>query len=189
MKLEQYTRRYSVVVKGIERDRNENFENLKEEVLKLIDANESKTSFQDVDKFHRNGRRKGSEQDVIIRFKSHSAKEDFYKKRKTIKIRGVKVQPSLSLEKKKMLEAAKEQVNDYFGENGVAHLYANPPDFVLADVHGNLLLKFKAATKDGLFIRFDSLPSLHDIIKKYNENEDFHHEAVIDFDREMGAFD
>ena len=65
--LEQYTRRYSVVISGIDRTHNENHASLKEEVTKLLGDARSTSSIEDVDKFHRNGPRMGREQDIIIR--------------------------------------------------------------------------------------------------------------------------
>ena len=163
--LEQYTRRYSVIVKGIEWRANEVRDGkLQEDVEGLIDQCESSTTMADVDKYHRNGPRKENKQDLIIRFKSHSAKENFYKARKTIQRRGVKVQPSLSSETKELLEEARETILHY-GEDYMQ----NPPAFVMADVHGNLWVKFTAETKDDrLFYKFDSIEKLRGIIEFHN---------------------
>ena len=118
----------------------------------------------DVDKYHRNGPRKDDRQDLMIRFKSHSAKESFYKSRKTIQRPGIKVQPSLSTETKELLEEAREAILDY-GEDYVP----NPPAFVMADVHGMLWVKFREETKDDkLFHKFDSIQKLRDIIEFHN---------------------
>ena len=73
--LEQYTRRPSIIIKGIETKPNEN---LKEEVTKLINECDSDVTMNDVDKFHRSGERVGNKQELIVRFKSHSAKEEFF---------------------------------------------------------------------------------------------------------------
>ena len=85
-RLQQYTRRYSVVVSGIEKKRGEKFEDLKKEIEGLVEKVQSSTTMEDVDKFHRNGPNRDGEQEVIVRFKSHSAKEAFYRKRKLNKI-------------------------------------------------------------------------------------------------------
>ena len=162
--LEQYTRRYSVIIKGIEKgEKKESHDTLKNEVQKLIDNCDSPTSFQDVDKFHRNGPRSGKDQDIIIRFKSHTAKEQFYKKRKTINTKGIKVQPSLCGERKKLLAEASDLMKDYPVDS-----LSNPPEFAHANVHGNLLVKFRDETDDGLFIRFDSLEELREAIQRHN---------------------
>ncbi len=167
--LEQYTRRYSVVVKGIEYERNEKYDSLKEQVIKIIEQANSQTTFDDVDKFHRNGPRNGTKQDMIIRFKSHSAKENFYNKRKTIKLERVKVQPSLSPETKKLLSEANDFIDTF---KSAPDAYHNCPDFVFADIHGNLLVKMAERTDDGMFFRFDSLEHLSKIIQTENCDND-----------------
>ena len=163
--LEQYTIRYSVIVKGLERAPGyEQHDSLVEEVEKIVESSNS-VPFTEVDKLHRNGPRKENVQDVIVRFKSHSAKEAFYKKRKELPNKNIKIQPSLSPDRKKLLETAREQLEAYHSE---AESYSNPPHFLLPDEHGNLLLKFRKKTKDGLFLRFNSLQEMHALISKYN---------------------
>ena len=177
--LEQYTRRYSVTVKGLERPPGyERPESLTEEVKKIVESSNS-VPFTEVDKFHRNGRRTDKERDIIIRFKSHSAKELFYKSRKTITNKKLKVQPSLSPERKRLLEASREMLEAYHSD---CDEYPNPPHFVLPDEHGNLLLKMKKKTKHGLFLRFDSLQELHTLISKHNSyiDADFAYEEEME---------
>ena len=164
--LEQYTRRYSVIIKGIDKEKNEKYDGLKEKIKTLIGECESSTTFDEVDKFHRNGRREGNEQDVIIRFKSHSAKEAFYKKRKSIQNEKIKIQPSLSPSTKQQLEEAKELITHYQTD-----ALRNPPHFVMADMHGQLLLKMTHETKDGIFFRFESPEQLIAVISKCNSNK------------------
>ncbi len=166
--LEQYTRRYSVIVKGIPYERNEKYDVLKEQVMKVIEQANSETTFEDVDKFHRNGTRDGMYQDVIVRFKSHSAKENFYNKRKTIQLERIKIQPSLSSDRKKLLGAANDFVQSFKSAPGA---YVNCPDFAFADVHGNLLVKMSNRTDNGLFFKFDSLDQLTKIIQLNNHSE------------------
>ena len=170
--LEQYTRRYSVIIKGIDKEYNEKPEDLKKKIQAIMDECESSTTFDEVDKLHRNGKREGKTQDVIVRFKSHSAKETFYKKRKTIG-NNIKVQPSLSPASKQQLEEAKELIKTY-----QVDAIDNPPHFVMADMHGNLQVKMTKETKDGLFFRFDSPDQLRSLISKCNANE----EADVLFD-------
>ena len=68
----------------------------------------------DVDKFHRNGRtfNEGKDQELLIRFKTHSAKEAFYRGRKTLPParRGIKIRPSLSRKQQKLLKEAESLV-------------------------------------------------------------------------------
>ena len=160
---------------------------LAEEVRKIIESSNA-VPFTEVDKFHRNGRREDNEQDVIIRFKSHAAKESFYNSRKNLPNKNLKIQPSLSPERKKFLEKAREELKTYHG-NAEAEPYSNPPHFVLPDQHGNLLLKFHHKTKDGLFLRFNSLQELHGLIYKYNtraETETAYREEIGRIERGDG---
>ena len=107
-----------------------------------------------------------------MRFKSHSAKEAFYKKRKTIG-NDIKVQPSLSPATKQQLEEAKEIIKAF-----QVDAVENPPDFVMVDMHGNLQVKMKKESKDGLFFRFESPDQLCSIVSKCNANK----EADVLFD-------
>ena len=92
-------------------------------------------------------------------------KESFYKSRKNLANKKLKIQPSLSPERKKLLEQARGDLEAYHGDE---ESYANPPHFILPDQHGNLLLKFQHKTKDGLFLRFNTLQELHGLIIKHN---------------------
>ena len=114
-----------------------------------------------------------NKQDLIIRFKSHYAKEQFYNNRKNIAPnKKVKIQASLSPERKKLLDAAREQVSAYEDPTSEeADQNQNLPHFVLADVHGNLLVKMKKRTPRGLFHKFNSLLELHGIINKFNTSD------------------
>ena len=47
----------------------------------------------------------------------------------------------------------------------------NPPNFVIADMHGQLLLKLMHETEDGIYFRFESPEQLIGIISKYNCNK------------------
>ena len=178
--LEQYTRRYSVVVKGIEYRVNEMREGkLEDDIRNLLRESNSTTTFEDIDKFHRNGPRFENKQDILIRFKSHSAKENFYRERKSIKRRGVKVQPSLSSETRSLLDDAKEVIESY---EDCALI--NPPDFVMADLHGNLLIKFKDQTKDNQsFYKFDTLDKLRALIDLHNTDDTVLDDRDEDFNR------
>ena len=166
--LEQYTRRYSVIVSGIPRKPNESKESLRDEVNSLLQEAGSPTKLSDVDKFHRNGPRQGAEQDIIVRFKSHEAKEAFYKQRKKIVSRQVWVKPSLSNHNYNLLREAKEHVKTYD-----AQTYVNPPEFVFANVHGILQVKLAKETNDGtMFYQFDSIQKLYEILNKADQQAD-----------------
>lgn len=189
--LEQYTRRYSLIVRGVPYENREKFSSLKETVNKIVENCNSETTVDDIDKFHRNGPREGGNQDIIIRFKSHSAKEAVYKNRKSIQEPArIKIQPSLSSERKKVLNSANDAIN-FIKKNGGA----NCPDFALPDVHGNLLVKFSKPTTAGLFLRFDSLQQLLLLIQKHNRGdaessyEELMRSRELDDGMSLGLFD
>ena len=209
--LEQRSRRYCVNIKGVKVEPNEN---LVEKVHNLVGECDSAVTLNDIDKFHRDGEKNGDKQDIILRFKSHSAKEAFYKARATIprvQERKIKVQPSLSAERKKLLSEASELISSYQKrpdrpDHPVHHgpndqpdrpdqpdhpkAYPNPPHFALADVHGNLMVKLSSRTKDGLFFHFDSIEQLSQIIYKYNAVEPVEMaDAISEFDKEMDKYD
>ena len=74
------------------------------------------------------------------------------------------MQPSLSPESRSLLEKAKEELESYNDVN-----LANPPDFVMADLHGNLWVKFQYETHEkSIFYRFDSLEKLCGLIDLFN---------------------
>lgn len=162
-KLEQYTRRYSVVVRGIPRpQQRETSESLRTEVDQLVVAAGGDVTPNDIDKCHRNGPRKDDQQEVIIRFRSHTAKETFYRNRK--KIQNVKVQPSLTPENKSLLEEARNVVEEEIHKES----FRNPPEFVYANIHGNLEVKMREPTRGSMFHRFSSLVNLYEIFYKCN---------------------
>ena len=166
--LQQYTRRYSTVVAGIDKVDNETNDSLKKEVEAILAETNSATSMNDVDKFHRVGPLRDKAQDIIIRFKSHTAKEVFYLNRKQIKKRGVKVRPSLAPARRELLEEAINVLKDY--ETGDYQL-SNMPHFVYANVHGNLKLKMSHAVKGRMFFDFKSLVELNNLIEKNQDQE------------------
>ena len=181
---EQYQRRPSLIVKGIDVKPKEN---LREEVETLLGENKCATSYADIDKYHRNGKREGNKQDIIIRFKWHSAKEDFFKHRKSIpRVNSgqIKIQPHLNSEKKKLLAESKDTIKWYLHSE---KNYPNPPQFILPDVHGNLMVKMQKKTKEGLFIHFDSITELNKIIA--NNNGLVHLDASNEYNKLMAKFE
>ena len=169
--LQQYTRRYSVIVNGIKvKQGRETNDDLRVEVNKLLEeANVSDVTKNEVDKFHRNGPRKDDEQSIIIRFKSHSAKEEFYKKRKNIKRRYTKIYPSLTSTNRSLLESSRKFLEENHNESTDGELL-NPPHFVLADMHGNISVKMKYEHKNRLFFNFSSIQQLMRIINTCQED-------------------
>ena len=131
----------------------------------LVTEVNSSATIADIDKLHRNGPRKGDQQDVIVRFKSHGAKEAFYKARKELGAnRGnIKIRPSLSSAQKNLLNDARDYLDTLKDV-----ILDNPPDFVCANIHGNIQVKMKRKCKDGLFFSFNNIDQLTRIISKAN---------------------
>ena len=180
-KLQQYTRRYSVSVAGVEKKRGEKGADLKKEVEKLINDVDSSTTMVDVDKFHRNGPLKEGKQDLIIRFKSHSAKEQFYKNRKSLGEESrVKIRPSLSPRNKTLLHKAEDYLKEIADYGGMS----NPPYFVLANIHGEIQVKFKEESKKGLFVTFNSIKELSTVIASAQ-----HEDTDLLIDNDFAVYD
>ena len=185
-RLQQYTRRYSVSISGIPKRRGEKPEDLRRSVEDIINAVNSTTTPLDIDKLHRNGPvygDRGSKQDTIVRFKSHSAKEAFYRARKSLPAekQDIYIRPSLSEAQKVLLSDAKE----YIKNNNSEAYGSNPPEFVFANIHGNVQVKMKKATKYGLFIDIKSVSHLAQIIARANDSDQtllYHHEKEGSWD-------
>ena len=163
-RLQQYTRRYSVVVAGIEKKKDETPESLREEVLKLVSDVDSTSKEQDIDKFHRNGRvYNGKEQEIIVRFKSHAAKEAFYRARKNLPAsrKAVKIRPSLSPNQKNLLRDAQAWV-EQFSLNAEM---VNPVQYVFANIHGEIQAKMQKNYRGSPFISFNSIQDLASRLK------------------------
>ena len=177
-RLQQYTRRYSVNIIGIPKPRGEKLIDLRKKVEDIITSTDSGITPEDIDKLHRNGPAFGADQDTIVRFKTHSAKEAFYKKRKTIQEthRKILIRPSLSPAQKSLLEDAREFMNtSKYDETNCT----NPPEFVFANVHGDIQVKMKRETRQGLFVTVRSIQHLAQVIERAQDSklsQKYHHE-------------
>ena len=177
-RLQQYTRRYTVSITGIEKKPNETPEILQEEVHKLVGEVTSDTTVADIDKFHRNGRsyNNGKNQEILLRFKSHSAKEAFYRGRKTLPPtrRNVKIRPSLSAYQKNLLDEAETIVEEFNLRDEVR----NPVEFVFANIHGETQVKLKNKFRGSNFVTFRSvtqlISSLNQVQSVKRTDEKFH---------------
>ena len=132
-----------------------------------------------MDKYYRIGRvNDDNKQDLIIRFKSHNAKELFYKARKKLN-RGIKVKPSLAPDRNKTLKEAKDLVDDLL-QTEDENVTRNYPEYVFADIHGNLKVKMKngSGRRGQQFFKFNSLHDLREIVDKCNHSEIFHNSSV-----------
>ena len=122
-------------------------------------SRDSISNDQDIDKFHRNGRLyNGKDQEIIIRFKSHAAKEAFYRARKNLppSRKAVKIRPSLSPNQKTLLRDAQAWVEKY----SLNAEMVNPVQFVFANIHGEIQAKMQKKYRGNPFISFNSIQDL-----------------------------
>ena len=148
--LEMYSRRSCVVLTGLCKEENENFNKLKEDVLEtLCETGISKEEISNnIDKLHRIGKTdKNNTQNTIIKFKLHSFKEKIYFKRTAIKQRAVKIKPPLTKHWIKLLKDTNTLIMDNPGTNFL---------FTYADVHRNLNIHLKNARNGCEAVRFDN---------------------------------
>ena len=152
-RLNQYTRRSNVVIKNVFAPENETVPQVEEEVKKIITNMGLPEVIPDFDKAHRLGKIRTingkQHQDVIVRFKSHSARYSVFKKRKSAK--NHRIAPNLTKTRSALLaEAAnftKEKIGDDWG-------------FVFANEHGDLLVRLKDKFRGKHYFPFNSIESL-----------------------------
>ena len=170
-RLQQFTRRYCVAVTGIDKQKGENPETLREKVLDLVKDVKSTTNEQDIDKFHRNGPITNvNEQEIIIRFKSHAAKEAFYRARKDLPParKEVRIKPSLSQNQKNLLRDAQS----FIEQPDIMDNDVNPVEFVFANLHGEIQMKLKHKFRGSLFVTFNSVQDLARKLQKVQTVKD-----------------
>ena len=103
---------------------------------------------------------------MIVRFKSHSAKEEIYKNRKNYRTDpDIKIRPSLSQHTRALLKEAQDLIKSYQDEEGnFLSSINNPPDFVFANIHGELQVKMMNRVQKGMFFSFSTLDQLSWVI-------------------------
>ena len=162
---QQFMRRPCVSIAGLPKPNEESQDMLKAKIIEMLAKTDGVVTDNDVDKFHRDGPSHGSHQDVIVKFITHTAKELFYEDRK--KIAGgsrLKIRPLLSEGTKNLFNMASEAIEEY-------QKLQNPPEFILPDVHGNLMVKMKKKSRVGLFLKFSNLSSLCSQLMRAQEVE------------------
>ena len=166
-RLEQRNRRPCIIVEGIDKKKGENADDLRSHIENVLEQVETDVSLGDVDKFHRNGPvHDGKRQDIIVRFKTHAAKEKVYRARKKTQNK-VRITPSLTRRNKDLLKDSKQFIKDF--QYDVSNTN-NPPEYVFSNIHGEITLKFKKETKRGMFVTFDTLEQLQFILHMSETN-------------------
>ena len=112
-----------------------------------------------MDKTHRIGpvysTQNGDRQDVIVRMKSHSARYAIYNKRKNSKNNNIRIKPSLTEKRRKLLtEAYKKYEN-----NEKVH-------FVFCDEHGDLKVRLNSPVNRKYVYRFKTINDIDELIDK-----------------------
>ena len=79
---------------------------------------------------------------------------------------------------KELRHKAKDEIDNF-------KKLVNPPEFVLPDVHGQLMVKMKRRSRVGLFVHFRNMETLVQKIQcaqQYDEPDNFHEEDASRFD-------
>ena len=161
-RLDQYQRRSNLIFKNVILPPNQSDEGDTEFVKNLLEKEMNmQNAFSGVDKLHRTGKRRTATggkktQDVIVRFKSHSARYKVYKERN--KSKSVKIRPNLTRRRGDLLYRASNLVDDL-----------DQIDFVFANIHGDLTLRLKDPDEDEKqLFSFSSMSQLKETLKEHN---------------------
>ena len=157
-RLNQYTRRSSVVLRNIFAPEKETVYQAEEKAKAIIVDMGLQEVLPDFDKAHRLGKIKDikgkKHQDIIVRFKSHSSRYKVYNNRKAAK--NVRISPHLTLLRNKLLAGAINFTNENINRESWG--------FVFANEHGDLLVRLSDKYKGKHYFPFNSLDSLADIL-------------------------
>ena len=165
-RLEQYGRRNCLVIKGISPKVSD--KNLETNVIKILsnDLELNDSVVQDFDKMHRKGpifkdSRGEQQQNVIVRFKSHSSRYKTYTKRKSCKNNKLRFSASLTDHRRKLLSSCIRKCNE------------NPQaDFAFSNIHGDIHIKFAVPFDGSYFHKIDKLEDFDFILNELqNDNQ------------------
>ena len=159
--LSQYHRRSNVIIRGMHLPEVETEHDVKEKVETII-LKEMKLPAHvsnDIDKAHRVGKiinKDGKKlQNIIVRFKSHSARYAVYKKRKAVKNK--KISPNLTPHRSKLLLEAIDMCES---------IEKNDWGFAFANQHGDLQIRLSEPFEGKHFFSFDSRETLAELLEK-----------------------
>ena len=166
-RLDQYNRRSNLIIKNVnlpDDPKSETNEDIKVIVQRVIkdELQLPDTILDDVDKFHRNGHIKKTnnkqKQNIIVRFKSHSSRYACLLKKKSIKSN--KIAPNLTRRRGKMLFDANKIIKD-------KQLSASI-EFCFANIHGDLQVRLAEPVNGTKVHAFDSLKGLDDFLLEHH---------------------
>ena len=159
-RVDQYSRRSNVIMKNVFLKENETQEQLEQKVKTLITRElDVPEAVEEIDKLHRVGKVKTLEngkkqQNIIVRFKSHSARYKVYNARK--KLNNIKISPNLTHRRGKLWYDASMHVKKF----------SSSIDFIFADLHGNLKMKTKEEIDGKNKFGFESLDDLEKVTER-----------------------
>jgi hypothetical protein len=170
-RLEQYGRRNSIVIRGIPPKDDETNDELMKNVKDIVDGDLGmKDRFRhDFDKTHRIGpvltTPKGKRQDVIVRFKSHSTRYEVYRKRKELKNKSIRITPSLTKTRRKLLSTARAEYEQHDDVN-----------FIYVSEHGDTKIRFKEKFRGKFVYDFSTIEELRELMDtpfgRYESDDD-----------------
>ena len=164
-KLSQYTRRSNIIIKNVFLPETETNEDVTKIVNKIIAKDlQLPNVVNSIDKLHRVGKPKEQngkkDQDVIVRFKSHSARYSVFNARK--KTKNYNIRPNLTPSRSKLLHEATEILAN-----------VNEVNFAFADIHGDPKILLVNAI-DGRFVfSFFTTVELKNLLSKLGFLRDF----------------
>ena len=138
---------------------NESVEQVEDKVRKFMGTMGLPSLANELDKSHRLGPTKNingkNHQDIIVRFKSHSARYAVYNKRKSLP--NIRISPNLTKKRGKLLSNAVELTEN---------IQTNDWGFVFANSHGDLLVRLKDKYEGKHYHSFNSIECLADKLKQ-----------------------
>ena len=140
-RLDQYGRRYNVIIRNVEKPANETQEQLEKKVGNLITTTlKAPNLAKEVDKLHRIGRKRTDAgktyQNIVVRLRSHRARYALYNKKKDLK-NNIKFNSHLTNHRAKTLHESIDFVKDV---EGVDYTYSN--------IHGDLYVRLTSENPD-----------------------------------------
>ena len=138
---EQYSRRYCLRIKGIDKDANESSKNCIDKVLEVCKKVDVDITSSDIDRAHRVGKEKST---MIVKFFSFEKRTSLYRARK--KSNATNIYLDITKKRLCLLDEAKKYIHDDCNVS-----------YVFADINCNTVAKLK----NGSFKFFDSIASFN----------------------------
>ena len=159
-RLDQYHRRSNIIIKNVFLPENESDDDVKKVVTKIVKNDIVKPELlSSVDKHHRIGKVKevnGKKmQNIIARFKSHSARYSVYQERK--KVKNAKISANLTKRRSQLLNDASLAVKNL-----------EKVDFCFSNIHGDLMTRLVEPFNGKYVFNFNSLKVLSDLLMRMN---------------------